>query len=207
MEDSKVDSRRRSVLKTIGLGAGAMTALPVIGSGSVRPEAARQAAPAAAVQAPGAEAEWKPLFFDEHQNQTVVVLTELIMPATETPGAKEAQVNRLIDLTLNESEKDVTSGFIEGLAWLDGRSLSRHGKPFVDLSPEQQTAMLDPLADPANHNPEDQPGVRFFERIKNYTIFGYYTSRIGLDQELQYGGDDYHTEFPGACTHPEHLQS
>ncbi|PYV32000.1 MAG: hypothetical protein DMG22_14925 [Acidobacteria bacterium] len=40
--------------------------------------------------------------------------------------------------------------------------------------------------------------------MKDATIFAYYTSKIGMEQELEYAGDDYHTEFPGACTHPEH---
>jgi hypothetical protein len=205
----EVDSSRRSVLKKIGLGAGAATALPVI----MPARMAQAASPACCggVEAPGApmasaasEAEWKPIFFDQHQNETVIALTELIIPATDTPGAKEAQVNRLMDLMLNESEKDQKASFIQGLAWIDARSLQHHGKPFTDLTVEEQTALLEPLADPNNTNAEDRQGVRFFERLKDATIFGYYTSKIGLDQELQYGGDEYHTDYPGACTHPEH---
>src|SRR5262249_42598911 len=94
--------------------------------------------------------------------------------------------------------------FVEGLAWVDGRSLDRHAKPFTALSTEEQAALLEPLADPSNHSPDDQPGDRFFDELKGLTIFGYYTSQEGMDKELQYGGADYHTEFPGACTHPEH---
>ncbi|HEY6293711.1 MAG TPA: gluconate 2-dehydrogenase subunit 3 family protein [Terriglobia bacterium] len=208
-EDSgRVDSSRRAVLKRIGVGAGAVTALPVImPAASAYAKPAPSAAPPAQSSAQDAAADqagWKPIFFDQHQNETVIELTELIIPATDTPGAKAAQVNRLIDLTLNESEKDQKASFIRGLNWIDARSLERHGKPFVDLSAEQQTALLEPLADPANKSPADEPGVRFFEHLKDLTIFGYYTSKIGLDQELEYGGDDYHTEYPGACTHPEH---
>ncbi|MGH9448820.1 MAG: gluconate 2-dehydrogenase subunit 3 family protein, partial [Terriglobia bacterium] len=94
--------------------------------------------------------------------------------------------------------------FLEGLGWLDGRSLVVHGKPFVLLTTEQQTALLEPLADTGNANADDRPGIVFFEQIKDSTIFGYYTSRIGLEQELQYQGDQYNDSFPGACTHPEH---
>lgn len=203
MED-KIDSSRRSVLKKIGLGAGAATALPVIIAGGPTQAASTAHGGAMGAGAAPAEVEWKPIFFDEHQNDTVVALTELMIPATDTPGAKEAQVNHLIDLMLNESEKDQKASFIQGLAWIDARSLEHHGKPFVDLTVEQQTALLEPLADPTNTRTEDRPGVRFFEHLKDATIFGYYTSKAGLDQELQYGGDDYHTEYPGACTHPEH---
>ena len=43
---------------------------------------------------------WKPLLLDEHQNETLIILSDLIIPATDTPGAKEALVNRYIDLVL-----------------------------------------------------------------------------------------------------------
>ena len=49
------------------------------------------------------------------------------------------------------------------------------------------------------------PGVRFFQEIKGLTFYGFYTSKIGMEQELEYGGGDYHTEFPGACNHPGHI--
>jgi len=202
-ESRGVDSSRRAVLKRIGASAGAMTALPVImPSASAHP----LPAPAAANHLPqqAAEIEWKPIFFDQHQSDTVSELTELIIPATDTPGAKDAQVNRLIDLMLNESEKDQKASFIEGLNWIEACSLERHGKPFLDLSAEQKRALLEPLADPAGKSPQDEVGVQFFERLKDLTIFGYYTSKIGLEQELEYGGDEYRTEYPGACTHPEH---
>jgi hypothetical protein len=45
-----------------------------------------------------AKPDWKPLFLDQHQNDTVIALTEAIIPATDTPGAKAALVNRYIDL-------------------------------------------------------------------------------------------------------------
>ncbi len=89
-------------------------------------------------------------------------------------------------------------------AKIDGRSLSLHGKPFVDLRVKEQTALLTPQADPHNHNPADQAGVRAFQDIKDFTLFACYTSQVGMEQELQCCGNDYHAEFPGACTHPEH---
>jgi hypothetical protein len=198
------DRSRRGALKKIGLGAGVAATLPVIQPGGVARAAERCCAPMNSGAEPAADAEWKPLFFDEHQNETVVALTELIIPATDTPGAKAAQVNRYLDLVLNESEPDHQAMSVQGLAWIDARSLTQHGKPFIELTTEQQTALLGPLADPANNRPEDQTGVRFFEHLKDATIFAYYTSQIGLEQELHYGGDDYHNEYPGACTHREH---
>ncbi len=202
------DSGRREALKKIALGAGTLTAFPIWGQGaprSLRPRGAGQAhghEHLAASTEP--DPNWKPLFFDEHQNETVVALSDLIIPETDTPGAKAALVNRYIDLALHEEDLAKRKPFIEGLAWLDGRSLKLHEKPFVALSPQQQTALLTPLADPENRNPEDKVGVEFFQQVKDLTIFAYYTSQIGMEQELEYRGDDYHTEFPGACTHSEH---
>jgi len=194
---------RREALKKMALGAGAAW-FPILGQ-SVTPAMARAAhRHPAGPETLAPAADWKPLFFDEHQNATVEALTELIIPSTGTPGAKAAMVNRFIDLLLSDEDADKQKKFYEGLAWLDARSLTAHGAPFVKLAPEQQSALLEPLADPNNSNPKDKPGVEFFEELKGLTIFGYYTSKIGMEQELEYGGDDYHTEFPGACTHPEH---
>jgi glucoside 3-dehydrogenase (cytochrome c) hitch-hiker subunit len=201
---SKPGASRRDALKKMATGAGSLVTLPILGQISVTPAMAQAADRHQSALAAGPDADWKPLFFDSHQNETVIALTELIIPATDTPGAKAALVNRLIDLWLNDEDADKQKEFFEGLSWLDGRCLAQHGKPFVELTEDQQTALLTALADPENKKPEDQPGVRFFEQMKDMTIFGYYTSQIGLDQELQYQGDAYHNDFPGACKHPEH---
>jgi hypothetical protein len=203
------DSGRREALKKIAMGgvsAGTTFAFPILGQSAVTPAVER-----AAHMHSGGNAEvapdpnWKPLLLDAHENETVEVLTELIIPTTQTPGAKAALVNRFIDLMLSDEDAEKQKSFLHGLSWLEGRALQLHGRPFVGLTPDQQTALLTPLADPANNKPEDQPGVHFFQEIKDLTIHGYYSSKIGMEQEMEYGGDDYHTEFPGACDHPEHL--
>ena len=199
---------RREALRKIALGgasAGAATAFPILGQGAVTPAMAHagHAHPAGPEAVP--DPDWKPLFLDAHESETVETLSDLIIPATRTPGAKAALVNRYIDLLLNEHDAENQKSFLQGLSWLDGRAMSLHQRAFVRLSAAEQTAILAPLADPDNKKPEDQPGVRFFQEIKDLTIFGYYTSKVGMEQELEYGGGDYHTEFPGACNHPEHM--
>ncbi len=202
MDDSKHNqgTSRREALKKLALGTGALTSLPILGQAA--PRAAHSPTTSAATLK--ADPDWKPRFFDAHQNETVIALSELIIPETDTPGAKAALANRFMDLWLREEDEATQRQAIEGLAWMDGRSLSLHGKPFVNLNVEEQTALLTPLADPHNSNPADQAGMQAFQNIKDPTIFAYYTSQLGMEKELQYGGDDYHTEFPGACTHPEH---
>lgn len=207
-QDEVRNAGRRQALKKLAAGAGAASVFPILGQAAPRDAKAAvhgHGGMTMDAPAPAPDPNWKPLFFDAHQNETVIALTELIIPATDTPGAKDALVNRVIDLFLNDEEADAQREFLEGLSWIDGRAMKLHGKPFVGLSEAQQTALLEPLSDPGSHNPEDAAGVRFFQAIKDATLFGYYTSQIGMEQELHYGGDDYHDSFPGACTHPEHL--
>ncbi len=142
--------------------------------------------------------DWKPALFNAHQNETVIVLTELIIPATDTPGAKAALVNRFLDLILSESPASQRKHFLDGLAWLDDYAKRRHGAVFLRCTPAQQTALLASL-DPAGSPTEDlRPGVRFFEDLKRRTVAGYYTSKIGVE-ELNKGG-----RVPASygCTHP-----
>ncbi len=194
---------RRAALKKMALGAGAAW-FPILGKAATPAMEHAALAHPAGPDAPPPDPDWKPLFFDEHQNATVEALSELIIPTTATPGAKAALVNRFIDLLLADQDADKQKEFYAGLAWLDARSIEVHNKTFVSLSTAEQTALLGPLADSGNTKPEDKPGVQFFEHIKDLTIYGYYTSKIGMEQELEYGGDDFHTEFPGACTHSDH---
>ena len=143
------NSGRREALKKMAMGAGAAW-FPILGQ-TVTPAMAQAAQMhPAGPDAPAPDPNWKPLFFDEHQNATVEVLSELIIPATSTPGAKAALVNRFIDLWLNDEEADRQKKFYEGLAWLDARSRQTSHKPFVELTPAEQTALLEPLADPEN---------------------------------------------------------
>ncbi len=87
--------------------------------------------------------------------------------------------------------------FLAGLTALDERAKTGLGKPFVDATPEQQTAMLTKLSG------HDAGRGEFFEAIKSMTIIGYYTSEVGVRQELGDDGTLFFAEFKG-CEHPEH---
>ena len=145
-----------------------------------------------------------PRFFNAHQNETVTAVAELIIPQTETPGARAAKVNEFVDLVLSEESPKIQQEFLRGLDWIDRKSNELFGGQFIDLKPENQTNLLTTISRHEAANPEDQVGVEFFKDIKARTIFAYYTSKIGIHQELQYKGLAYLTEFPG-CRHPEHL--
>lgn len=149
--------------------------------------------PAWAQQA--ARPDWKPSFLDDHQNETVIALTDLIIPATDTPGAKAAHVNRYIDLFLRDGDPNQAGSVIAGLSWLDGHSIQQHGHPFVHLTAAQQTAMLQSL------EASTGPNHDFFQRAKFMTAGIYYNTKIGY-QELNKGG---RVPATFGCDHQTHV--
>ena len=134
-----------------------------------------------------------------HQNATVVTMTDLIIPETDTPGAKVVRVNEFIDLILTEwAHDDERQNFLSGLDDIDKRSNAIFGKNFVDVTPVQQEAVLSELDQRYAIDREDRaahPYVRrphnpqltgdFFGVVKRLTLYGYYTSEVGFTQELR----------------------
>ena len=183
--------KRRDLFKSAVLGAGAAA------SASAQHVHVHSIAPAQAAATAGAD--WKPQVFDDHQNETVIVLTELIIPETDTPGAKAAEVNRYIDLMLHDVAEDKGHGFLMGLGWLDGYSLRKHNKPFIGTTEAEQVAMLESLDAASPEDDDLGPGATFFRELKSMTVSGYYTSKIGID-ELNKNG----VPSTFACTHDSH---
>ena len=83
---------------------------------------------------------------DPHQNATVVTISELIIPQTDTAGAKAARVNEFIDAIVAEwYDQEQKSTFLTGLADVDRRSQSLFSKDFVECSEKQQIQILNEL--------------------------------------------------------------
>ncbi len=184
---------RRDLIRTAVLGAGTAGA-----ACAQRPHHAGQLTTIAPAQAAGTAAEeWAPAVLDAHQNETVIQLSELIIPTTDTPGGRDAKVNEWVDLYLEDLAEDKGHSFIMGLGWLDGYAHDKHEKPFVGLEEAQQIAILEEL-DGAEAE-ELQPGKEFFDEIKRLTVQGYYTSQIGI-AELNKNG----VPSTYACTHESH---
>ncbi|MGH7567689.1 MAG: gluconate 2-dehydrogenase subunit 3 family protein [Gemmatimonadales bacterium] len=126
---------------------------------------------------------------DDHQNATVVALAELIIPETDTPGARTARVTEFIDLLLAEwYTEDERARFLAGLADVDTRSRVAFGAEFVAAAPGQQAAIVSGLDAEvaALRDANADPARLFFHRMKYLTIYGYYTSEVGVTQELRY---------------------
>jgi hypothetical protein len=198
---SYVVNRREMLRKTLAGGVGAAVAPWVVNLAEAAEEHAAHlhAAPQAAAPA----ADWMPKAMNAHQNEMVMELSELIIPQTDTPGAKAALVNRFVDGVLDDADPRDKKEFFRGLTWVDERSRDLFGADFLATSPEQQNALLTIMSSGKNKSLMDQIGVDFFQSIKSMTITGYYTSEIGLRQELGDDGQLFFAEFKG-CTHPEH---
>lgn len=124
------------------------------------------------------------LFLNQEQDLMVTEISELIIPATDSPGAKEARVNEFIDVMLNDCfyEHDQQS-FVEGLERIEKESQKNFNLSFLKASPEQQVFLLQNEATGEDHS--NQP-TRFFRLIKELTLFGYFTSEAGATKALAY---------------------
>jgi Gluconate 2-dehydrogenase subunit 3 len=187
---------RRTALRALAAGAAAawVDSLSAL---------AAQHAHSPAAQAAIAAQEWTPRVLNPQQNETIIALTELIIPQTETPGAKAARVNRFIDAVLQQAKSADRDSFLRGLTWMDERSRTQFRTDFVAATPAQQTELLTTLSKVDGETAEVRAGVQFFRAIKSMTIDGYYTTEIGLRQELGDTGQLFLAQFAG-CDHPEH---
>jgi len=186
-------------------------ALKILGAATVAPAVAEGAwmfHPLVPPQEDGGP--WRPRFFTADESDAVETLAELIIPETDTPGARAANVHQYIDWivsraaeeAVDDSDAPLPAVMRDGLAWLDRRSAALYGRPFIEATSADQTALLERLAsDPAV---ETAAGVDFFRETRRLTIHGYYRSEIGMREELGYDGKRYLTSFEG-CTHDEHL--
>jgi len=111
-------------------------------------------------------------------------------PSTPTAGsATEAEVPEFIEFIV----KDLPSHQLPirgGLMWLNGESTKRFNKTFADCNHDEQISIVDDIAypDPENKKPEMGPGISFFNRMRNLTMTGYYTTKMGID-DLGYVGN------------------
>jgi hypothetical protein len=143
---------------------------------------------------------YHPQFFTNDEYAIVERLSDLIIPSDGTLGAKEAGVAEFIDFMV-ASDPEVQYPFRTGLSWLNAHSMESTGKPFLELSTEQQTALLEPLAFKGKARPGGEYGRKFFSLVREYTVTGFYTSEIGY-KELDNPSLKFYSESP-ECPHKD----
>ncbi|MFM8743298.1 MAG: gluconate 2-dehydrogenase subunit 3 family protein [Cytophagales bacterium] len=132
---------------------------------------------------------YKPVFFNEDQARVISELAGVILPKTDTPGAKEVGVPNFIDQMLRECyKKEDQDRFLTGLATFDEDANKAHGDNFIYLKPEDQLAFVKKYnEDSVKASREDWKAPKpFFLMAKELTLLGYFNTEVGATQVLQY---------------------
>lgn len=129
-------------------------------------------------------------FFSEHEMDTVKVLCALILPANEKFGsATDAGAPDFIEFMAKDIPELQTT-LRGGLMWLDHRSNTEFGKEFKSAAEAEQKQLLDGIAyyDAAVPLREQALEIQFFALMRNLTLCGYFTSKMGIE-DLGYKGN------------------
>jgi gluconate 2-dehydrogenase gamma chain len=193
---------RRAALKVIAVGLGTAGTVPILET-SV---AGQHRHPDMQVGQPGVASSATSeggRFFNREEMETIATISDLIIPTDDhSPGARAAGVSEFIDLMVSESSNEIRALWRDGLVAVGRLSEKQSAKPFNQASQEQQVALLKAIS--RNERRPNTIEERFFVAIKSMTVDGYYTSPVGLHQDLRYKGNAYLKDFVG-CTHPEHM--
>src|ERR1700751_2532053 len=185
---------RRDILKTLAIGAATGSVLQVIPAKAA--EFAHQAVGKEKAASPAGK--YTPKYFSAHQYETLNWLCNTIVPKDDhSGGAVEAGAPEFIDLLTSENEEfQLRLG--GGLVWLDSFCVDRYEKPFMECSPDQRKQVLHLIAyrKNAKQDPTLRQGVVFFAFLRNMTMDGFYTSKIGI-ADLKQKGNESLSEFPG----------
>lgn len=164
--------------------------------------------------------DWTPEILAPDQALTVAEITERIIPKTNTPGAKDAMVDRYIDSFLKDIASDEERAeFYAGIDEVNGLAREGFNKRFADLTDKDKDAVLSKLsgastikksdaekaAELANEGERVQGSSgssnKFFDMIRQLTITGYFTSEIGAKQALVF--DEIPGEWQGCIPYED----
>ena len=130
------------------------------------------------------------VYLNDHELATIAVLANIILPATADAGsATDADVPSFIDFIVKDYEPHQLP-MRGGLMWLDTEAKSRFEKEFVNCTNAEQLQIIDDIAypDEKGEKPAMAAGIKFFNLMRNLTLTGYYTTRMGFD-DLGYTGN------------------
>lgn len=187
---------RRESLKAIGLSAVATGVL--VEACKTDPKKTAENQPAAAVEEDAAGREAFELernkklqsekFFTDHEMATITVLADIIIPKDDKSGsASDAKVPEFIEFIVKDIPSHQTP-MRGGLRWLDVQCMNRYNAAFKDATKDQQLEMVNDIAYPEHAKPGMEQGVSFFNRMRDLTASGFYTTEMGFE-DLGYVGN------------------
>jgi len=117
-------------------------------------------------------------------------LAETILPATKTPGAKEAGVGEFIPVMVRDCySPENQKVFLDGIATIDKLSKEKYGSSFEKITAAQRTELLTALdkeqKEYQEKKEEDAPS-HYFRMMKELTLLGFFTSEVGATKALRY---------------------
>ncbi len=209
---SRAGMNRRQMVQRLAGAMGAGLAMPGVAAAHPVHKHLTSESMLAAADEKATTADWTPEFLDPHQNETLIVLAERMVP-----GSTGAQVNRFIDLLLTVDTQENQKKFLASLSAFEAEAINRHHQPFKDLTEDQQNAMLTTASTekPGQENGADGSSVPskegaeevritlrdHFENMKTWVSGAYYSSEAGI-KELGWTGQVMWDSYPG-CQHPE----
>jgi Gluconate 2-dehydrogenase subunit 3 len=153
--------------------------------------------------------DWQPVFFDSHQNETLIALAEQILP-----NSTQAQVNRFIDTLISVDTQENQKKFLASLGAFDHEGITRYSQPFKDLTEDRQNLILTAASTakpsepgqggrrrrrPTVPTPSEEPVLTLrdhFENIKGWVSSAFYSSEFGM-KELGWTGQVAWESLPG----------
>ncbi len=119
------------------------------------------------------------------QLDLIADVAERIIPKTDTPGAKDAKVHEFIDkqIALNFTDEE-SSMFSKGLELFDVMGDNKFGKSFLDLTTDEQNAVLTDVV--ADFKSQEEGVLHIWPVLKGMAVTGFFTSEIGATKALVY---------------------
>ena len=148
---------------------------------------------------PGKLRDYEPKFFEKDDFAALEAFTEILIPADDTPGAREARCAHFIDFLLQAS-----AALDPNMArqWRTAMQ-ALHDAGFHAADAKAREELVAAMSGPERERGATHPAYFAYRLIKQQNTFAFYTSRQGLIEALDYRGNSFNVTFPG-CDHPEH---
>lgn len=132
--------------------------------------------------------EKKPTYtFSDEDVRVLDEVAETILPRTDTPGAKDAEVGAFMKVFVTDCYTPQEQAlFHSGLPQLEASARERYGQGFMALSQAQRTAFIRDLDREAKAAVAAGGPIHYFTLFKQLTLFGFFTSKVGGTEVLRY---------------------
>ncbi len=193
-------SRRQALAALVAVPAGLVLPPEAVEKASAHAAEALQGTQQAAGTQQQARPPYQPKNFTSDEWRLVRLLVNYVIPADARSGsATQAGVPEFMDFVLGEYPTN-RQWMKDGLGWMNAECRRRHGKGFVSCNDAQRREVLDAIAWPRRAAPEMRAGVEFFNRFRNMTASGFFSSRMGV-QDLGYVGNRPVAKWEGTPAH------